>query len=28
MTLVRNAMSTPARTEKTVRDFFKQVFWI
>jgi hypothetical protein len=26
MTLVRNAMSTPARTEKTVRQFFKDVF--
>ncbi len=26
MTLVRNAMSTPARTEKTVRQFLKDVF--
>ena len=26
MTLVRNAMSTPARAEKTVRQFVKQVF--
>ena len=26
MTLVRNAMSTPARTEKTVRQFLKEVF--
>lgn len=25
-TLVRNAMSTPARTEKTIRNFVKQVF--
>ena len=26
MTLARNVMSTPAKAEKSVRDFFKQVF--
>ena len=26
MTLARNVMSTPAKAEKSARDFFKQVF--